>query len=169
MTNVAELGIRIFLDDTAAAGLNNINGLLGILGQMLGYVGYAWSQLPPEIQLAAEVAAGAGLDFMAFSDALKQTIQDAAQLQDTMARVQIAFDANDSQMQAMTTELERVASQSRFSTDQIGQGFVMLGERVLGLLFIKSLLSSLLKSLAWIEFMKIFQTAPQKITASLSP
>lgn len=129
MTNTAELGIKIFLDDTASSGLNAIDSLLGTLGRTISSAGYAWAALSPGMRLAAEVAAGAGIDFMAFSSALETTIEDAASLEDTMARVQIAFNASDDQMQVMTDTLQQVAGQSRFSTQEIGDGFAQLGER----------------------------------------
>jgi phage-related protein len=129
MANVAELGIKIFLDDSASAGLNALGGIFGNLGRMISQSAYSWAALSPEIRLASEVAAGAGLAFLGFSSVLETSIENAAELQDTMANVSIAFNATDEETNRLQSSIETLAGTSRFSSDQVGEAFIQIGER----------------------------------------
>ena len=128
-SHVAELGIRIFLDDTASSGLNAMNGVLGHMGHIISSTAYTWTQLGSEVRLAAEMTAGAGVAFLGFSSVLEESTDAAAELQDTMAFVSIAFNASEEETRVLTSSVETLASRSRFSSDQVGQAFITIGER----------------------------------------
>lgn len=128
-TSVADLGIRIFLQDSASSGLGAFEGSLGRVGYQLGNLMSIWQNLSPLMQNVAVVAAGSGLAFGGFAEALKYSVDKAADVEDSMAQVQIAIAGADDHLQALQATIIDLADTSIYSTKEIADGFVLLGER----------------------------------------
>jgi phage-related protein len=128
-SSTATVGLRVLLQDSATAGLNALGGSLTGLGGIIGSLAYQWNQLSPQMQLLAETAAGAGIAFLGFKSALEDTIDAASGLQYNIARASLAIhgaDQNSAQLQATMINL---ANTGLFSTQQVADGFVLLGEK----------------------------------------
>lgn len=125
----ADLGVRIILDDLAGSGISSLNiGMLG-LGGTINYLIGLWSQLTPIQRDAAAVVAGAAIDYKLFSDALSTVTGAAGDLQDSMVQVDIAVQGASARAADMQATLTNLADYSIFSSQQVADGFAMLGER----------------------------------------
>lgn len=147
---MAEIGLRIFLQDSSSGGLgafqNNLQGMLNLatngqgvfygLSQSINDAGGAGTVASggflasKEALLAtAGVAAGASLALLGYVGATVYAVQQNATLDDALASLQIAFNATDAQMGVVKTTLLEVANNSRFTVSEVADGWTMLAEK----------------------------------------
>lgn len=100
----ADIGIRVFLDDAASAGLNAINASLAVM-------------------------AGFGAAFGIFGGVLVTSIKDAADFQTILIQMGRAGNLTQEQMAGLGQTLMDVGGHSIFSIEELGQAFVVLLQR----------------------------------------
>lgn len=124
----ADLGIRILLQDGASAGLGTLNGSLGRIGYQIGTLSGVWNQLNSTMKVTAGIAGISGLTFAAFAGTLGYVVSQSETLQDALTNVSIAVRGTDQNAQAMQDTLIKIANASIFTSTQVADGFVSLGE-----------------------------------------
>lgn len=124
----ADLGVRILLEDGASAGLGTLGlGFAGLNSQLHGLMA-TWANLDPLTKASGLIAGATGLAFAGLGGILLDTIHAGAQLQDTMANMDIAIDGAREHSDALKTTLQTVADSSIFSSQQVGEAFVAIGQ-----------------------------------------
>jgi phage-related protein len=126
-----DIGIRVFLDDVASAGLYNINSALGRIGSNALAASGAFRGLSANL-VTVGVLMGAGAAFLAFGSAIMWTVKQASMFEDAVAEIQINVrGATGPALQELANNMMRVADASIYSDTQIAQGVSRLG--VLGI------------------------------------
>jgi hypothetical protein len=126
--STADLGIRIFLQDSASAGLGAFGGTLGRVGYQIGSLMSYWNQLSPAMRGTAIIAASSGVAFAGFAGAMGGTVDAASQLEEALTNVQIAFNLTDQQISQFKPLLIDLADNSRFTAQEVSDGFSTMGE-----------------------------------------
>lgn len=127
MSDMSQLGIRIFLDDTASAGLGVFgNNLMGI-DRLIGAAGMSFGRMNPLLQAAGVMAAGSGLAFGAFAGTMAWAVKQAANLQDAMELVKTQVSGARDHIDALQQMLVTLADASQYSATQVAEGFATLG------------------------------------------
>jgi hypothetical protein len=125
----ADLGIRIVLTDTASSGFAAVGLSMGNLVGQIALLSLAWNNLSSLQQGAAATALGAEATFTGFSSALGDVIGAAGDLQASMIQIEINVRGADSRMQDMQNTLTNLADYSVFSSQQVADGFVRMGQQ----------------------------------------
>jgi TP901 family phage tail tape measure protein len=123
----ADIGINVFLLDSFTSPMGLVSAAMGLfadgLSSAIGLVGGA-----TEAFAGFAVAVG-GVDLLAFTSGIEAADQAASDLTNTMNQVAIAGDLTNGQLSDMQGYLMQVANTSRYSADQVGQGFSLLEEK----------------------------------------
>src|SRR5258708_6784841 len=104
-SSIAEIGIRVFLDNLAGAGLRELGMQLANLGLVAGFA----------------------IGFLAFATALKFVVKAAMDLQTAMFGVAIATHVPLALAMQYAPVLMNLGAASIFTTAQIADGIVQLG------------------------------------------
>jgi TP901 family phage tail tape measure protein len=126
MGTSAEIGIRIFLDDSASAGLYGLNALLNQLGYAALAASAAFGGMSGALAGVGVVLGLAGA-FVLFSDAIKFSVQAASDLQAAMYQIAVATHVPMSVAMQYVGTLMNLGSTSTFTSAQIAQGIAQLG------------------------------------------
>lgn len=126
MPGQADIGIRVFLDNAASAGLGQINSqlvtMVDVLQRASGGLRVTQGQL-----MAMAAVAGAGVAFFAFGAAIKQSIDAAAEFQQSMFAVAVATHVPLDGAMQYAGALMNLAANSSYSSTEIANGIVILG------------------------------------------
>ena len=125
----ADLGIRIFLDDAASAGLGAFGSSLLGLGSIVGGLGHNFNTMSPLLQGAGLVAAGSGIMFGLFAEAIKYSVDAAAELQTALVSVELKVAGARDRADEMKDSLIRLANTSIYTTQEVADGFAELGAK----------------------------------------
>lgn len=125
----ANLGVRVVLDDAASGGFNALGlGVGNLIGQ-IGNLAWAISLLPANLQGVAVAAAGFGLAFEGTASALSDVVTAAMGLQDSMAQISVNVKGANLDMTQLQNTINNLADYSVFSSQQIADGFVLMGQK----------------------------------------
>lgn len=126
MSGTADIGIRVFLDNAASAGLGQINGqlvqMVNVLQRASGGLNITRGQL-----MAMAVVAGAGVAFFAFAMAIKSSIDAADEFQQSMFAVAVATHVPLDNAMQYSGALMNLAASSSYSSTEIANGIVIMG------------------------------------------
>src|SRR6266581_4533226 len=114
-SSVAELGVRIFLQDTATSGFLGFEANLGKVGGALKGLQARWEGLSPLMKTASLLAAGGGVAFGIFGEALKFAVDSASDLEQAMTKISIAFGLTKDQTDTFQATVIDLANHSIFS------------------------------------------------------
>ena len=129
MNNVAELGIRVFFEQSGAAGFSALDAALQGLGYRIGTLASMWRELEPWQRGAVTIAGAGALEFAGLAAAMKYAVDSASEIETAMARVKIAFGLTDEQVLHYKGTLLELANNSTFSAIEIAQGLEALGQK----------------------------------------
>src|SRR6266851_3391347 len=127
-SNSADIGIRIFLDDAANAGLRMVNGNLANMENLTKRAGLGFGSMSKNL-VGLGIVAGLAAAFLLFGGAIVYSVDQGSKLQQTLLRIQVATSATSAEMLRMQAYIISVAGTSIYSVDQLAQGFVLLGQR----------------------------------------
>jgi TP901 family phage tail tape measure protein len=128
MSNTADIGIRVILQDGASAGFNVLYGSMYGLGGLLGRIMGQWNNLSSGMKTAAMTAGASGLIFAGLTKFIGYAVDQASELQQAMVRIEIAMDGASDHTQALQDKIISLASNSIFSITDVADGFVTLGQ-----------------------------------------
>lgn len=127
MANDADIGIRVFLDDAASAGLNAINSNLGRMGTMAMRASNGFHNMSAANMATMGVLLGSGAAMMMFGAAIKFSVDQASNLQQSMFSVAVATHVPMDVAMQYTGVLMNMAASSTYSTQEIADGIVQMG------------------------------------------
>jgi hypothetical protein len=125
----ADVGIRIFLMDEAAAGLSNLTDSFGGLFLSVRGLNAILRDVPPGMEGVVGTLIGLTGVTGAAAGAVGEMTNAAADLQDSMNHVSLAVDGASSVLPQMQSNIITLANNSIYSTAQIADGFSLLGEK----------------------------------------
>src|SRR5258707_430693 len=128
MANVADIGIRLFLVDTATAPLSNINIMLGMVGRQAIYASGALRAVGGAgLGLSGGMLVGLGA-VVGLGAALIWAVKEAAAFETMMSRISINVQgASGPALVRIKDDLIRIADASIYTDTQIGLGIAELG------------------------------------------
>src|SRR5260221_4938895 len=128
MANVADIGIRLFLVDTATAPLSNINNMLGMVGRQAIYASGALRGVGGAgLGLSGGMLVGLGA-VVGLGAALIWAVKEAAAFETMMSRISINVQgASGPALVRIKDDLIRIADASIYTDTQIGLGIAELG------------------------------------------
>src|SRR5258707_13858514 len=128
MANVADIGIRLFLVDTATAPLSNINIMLGMVGPQAIYASGALRAVGGAgLGLSGGMLVGLGA-VVGLGAALIWAVKEAAAFETMMSRISINVQgASGPALVRIKDDLIRIADASIYTDTQIGLGIAELG------------------------------------------
>ena len=129
--STADVGIRIVLEDSTGAGFGVLGGNLRGLSGLLLVLAHQWDSLSGGMQLAAVTAGASGVLFSAFAGAIRYSVNAAEELQFSVERVVIAMDGAGAHVDDLTSFIMQLANTSQFTSSQIADGFVALGQHAI--------------------------------------
>src|SRR6266702_3326698 len=127
-TSIAEIGIRVFMDDAASKIAYGINQQLGRMENLTRRAGLGFRGMTGDIT-GLSIVAGLIASFLLFGGAIVYSTDQAAKLQTTMIGLKAATGATDAQVQQMQNTLLTLGATSIFSLDELAQGFTLAGQR----------------------------------------
>ena len=127
-TSIAEIGIRVFMDDAASKIAYGINQQLGQMENLTRRAGLGFRGMTGDIT-GLSIVAGLIASFLLFGGAIVYSTDQAAKLQTTMIGLKAATGATDAQVQQMQNTLLTLGATSIFSLDELAQGFTLAGQR----------------------------------------
>jgi hypothetical protein len=123
----ASLALNILLKDSASPGLAALGLSLGNLTYISRGLGDFWKSLSPTMQGMGIAALTTGVSFGLLAGFVKSTVDAAAGLESEMALVQNSVQGASEANDAMKQTLIHLADQSIYSTQEIANGFAMMG------------------------------------------
>lgn len=126
-SNSADIGIRVFLQDAASAGLFAIDSNLGRIGQVARTSSMLFGDLSLKLAGLA-VVAGLALSFAGFGAALVYSVKQAQDLTQALTDISLATDLTTQQMAVLTPFLFNLGANSIFSLQQLADGIAVVGQ-----------------------------------------
>ncbi len=111
--NIAEIGIKVFLQDQASLGLRNVTNNLMSMSKAI----------------STGVLAGFGASFLLFAVAIGLAVKNSIDFQTILIQMQRAGNLTDTQMKALGNTLMAIGGKSIFSLESLGNAFVVLLQR----------------------------------------
>lgn len=127
-SNIADIGIRVYLDDAASLGLGALNSNLQGIGLAASLAAGSWSDLSAQMMSTAALLGLMGA-FFGLATAMYQAVQNASDMQTLLIQIQRATNGTTEQMQQMQDVLMNIGGSSIYSLQQLADGFVLLGQR----------------------------------------
>lgn len=123
----AQVGLRVFLEDSLSSGLSALGGSISTFGNGLSSLIDLATQAGDSLSeaLVGTAALALAADFSLFSGGLKDAITQAMSLQDALVSVQIALNATDQEMVSVGQSVTQIADTSIFSTTEVANAFAM--------------------------------------------
>jgi TP901 family phage tail tape measure protein len=125
--NQADIGIRVFLDDAASAGLYAINTQLGQMGTMAMRASNGFHNMSGEAMATMGILLGAGASLALFGNAIKFSIDSASQLQQSMFALALATHTTQDEAMRYEDVLMNLAAGSSYTSAEIANGMVQMG------------------------------------------
>jgi TP901 family phage tail tape measure protein len=122
----AEIGIRVYLDDAASAGLSSVSSSLSRLGHEANSASSAFGLMSGRMAQFG-IIAGVAASFALFAGALKFSYDQAQQLQQSLFGIAIATHEPMTAAQGYATVLMNLAATSTYTTSQLADGVALLG------------------------------------------
>lgn len=126
-TNSADIGIRVFLQDAASAGLFALDSHLGRLGQTARTAGLLFGDMSLKLAGLA-VVAGLTVSFVGFAGAIVYAVQQGMELQQALTEISLATGLFGSQLAPIQTLLLNLGATSIFSMQQLADGIAVVGQ-----------------------------------------
>jgi phage-related protein len=126
MAGTADIGIRIFLDDVASAGLGQINGLLSQMYRNLLSNGLGIQDLGAKIATLG-VLGGFATTFGLFTGAIKQSVDAASEFQQAIYNLAVSTHTSMDVATQYADKLMNLAATSTYTTTDIANGVAVLG------------------------------------------
>lgn len=126
-TNSADIGIRVFLQDAASAGLFAVDSNLGKLGQTAKTTSMVFGDMSLKLAGLA-VVAGLAASFLVFGGAMVYSVQQAQGLQQALTDISLATGLTSDQMAILTPFLFNLGATSIYSLKQLADGIAVVGQ-----------------------------------------
>jgi len=127
MAGAADIGIRIFLDNAASAGLNQINAQLGQMGTLANRSGNSLAQMSAKTAVNSGVMLGVAASFGLFAVAIKYSLDAASEFEQSMFSVAVATHVSLEEAMKYSNVLMDLGASSTYTSAEIAQGIAVLG------------------------------------------
>lgn len=126
-SNSADIGIRVFLQDSASSSLSALDARLGKLGLTAKASGALFGEMSARLASLA-VVAGLAASFLGFGGAIVYSAQQAMDLQQALTTVALATNASKEEMDQLQPLLLNLGANSIFSLQQLADGIAVVGQ-----------------------------------------
>lgn len=126
-SNSADIGIRVFLQDAASAGLFAIDSHLGRLGQTARTAGLLFGDMSLKLAGLA-VVAGLTVSFVGFAGAMVYAVQQGMELKQAMTEISLATGLYGDQLNQVQSDIIDLGAKSIYSLQQLADGVAVVGQ-----------------------------------------